>query len=126
MPSFIVALGLGAITFLTSLVSLTMYRGIGDLDSNLIERARQGISEAMRRKVLHRDQQRCQVPGCRAHRNLDVHHLLHVEHGGTNEYSNMTTLCGLCRARHNSHYAGCLVMPGRAVTSTVMRSFHPA
>ncbi len=33
VPSFIVALGLGAITFLTSLVSLTMYRGIGDLDS---------------------------------------------------------------------------------------------
>jgi hypothetical protein len=33
VPAFIVALGLGAITFLTSLVSLTMYRGIGDLDS---------------------------------------------------------------------------------------------
>ena len=34
VPAFIVALGLGAITFLTSLVSLTMYRGIGDLDPN--------------------------------------------------------------------------------------------
>ncbi len=34
VPAFIVALGLGAITFLTSLVSLSMYRGIGDLDPN--------------------------------------------------------------------------------------------
>jgi hypothetical protein len=31
---------------------------IGDLDSNVVERARQEISAAMRRKVLHRDQKR--------------------------------------------------------------------
>jgi hypothetical protein len=34
VPSFIVALGLGAISFLTSLVSVTMYRGLSDLDPN--------------------------------------------------------------------------------------------
>jgi hypothetical protein len=80
---------------------------IGDLDSNVVERARQEISAAMRRKVLHRDQGRCQVPGCRAHRNLDVHHILHLEHGGTNELSNLTTLC---EAHHLAHHAGTLVI----------------
>ena len=34
LPAFVVALGLGAITFLTGLVSVTMYRGLGDLDPN--------------------------------------------------------------------------------------------
>jgi hypothetical protein len=34
LPAFIVALGLGAITFLTSLLSVTMYQRLGDLDPN--------------------------------------------------------------------------------------------
>jgi hypothetical protein len=80
---------------------------IGDLDSNTIERARQEISEAMRRKVMHRDQGRCQAPGCRAHNNLDVHHIVHLEHGGTNEYSGLLTLC---EAHHLAHHAGTLVI----------------
>ena len=80
---------------------------IGDLDSNIIERARQEISEAMRRKVMHRDQERCQAPGCRAHNNLDVHHVVHLEHGGTNEYSGLITLC---EAHHLAHHAGTLVI----------------
>ena len=80
---------------------------IGDLDSNIVERARQEISEAMRRKVMHRDQERCQAPGCRAHNNLDVHHVVHIERGGTNEYSNLITLC---EAHHLAHHAGTLVI----------------
>lgn len=36
VPSFVVALGLGAITFLTGLVSVSMYRGLGDLDPNTV------------------------------------------------------------------------------------------
>ena len=36
VPSFLVALGLGAVNFLTVLVSLTMYRGIEDLDPNTV------------------------------------------------------------------------------------------
>lgn len=36
IPSFVVSLGLGAITFLTALVSLSMYRGLGDLDPNTV------------------------------------------------------------------------------------------
>jgi hypothetical protein len=80
---------------------------IGDLDSNDVERAHQEISPATRRKVLHRDQQRCQVPGCSCHSNLDIHHIVHREHGGTNDLSNLTSLC---EAHHLAHHAGTLTI----------------
>jgi hypothetical protein len=71
----------------------------------IVERARQEISPATRRKVLHRDKGRCQVPGCRAHANLDVHHLLHRAQGGTNDLWNLITLC---EAHHLCHHEGTL------------------
>jgi hypothetical protein len=80
---------------------------IGDLDSNVVERARQEISAAMRRKVLHRDQNRCQVPGCMSHMNLDVHHIHQLAHGGKNELPNLITLC---EAHHLALHDGTLVI----------------
>jgi len=80
---------------------------IGDVDSNVVERARQEISPAMRRNVLHRDQDRCQAPGCMCFRNLDVHHIVHLEHGGTNEMWNLITLC---EAHHLAHHDGTLTV----------------
>jgi hypothetical protein len=80
---------------------------IGDLDSATVERARQEIPSATRRKVLHRDQGRCQVPGCQAHANLDVHHITHREHGGTNDLWNLITLC---EAHHLCHHEGALAI----------------
>jgi hypothetical protein len=80
---------------------------IGDLDSDVVERARQEISAAMRRKVLHRDQKRCQVPGCLSHRNLDVHHIQQLTHGGKNELSNLITLC---EAHHLALHDGTLII----------------
>jgi hypothetical protein len=80
---------------------------IGDLDSPLVERARQDISPATRRKVLQRDQFKCRVPGCHSHHNIDVHHIVHREHGGTNELSN---LLSVCEAHHLAHHAGTLVI----------------
>jgi hypothetical protein len=78
---------------------------IGDIESDIVERARQEISPATRRKVHHRDQQQCQVPGCRSHHNLDIHHIIHREDGGTNEMSNLVTLC---EAHHLAHHEGTL------------------
>jgi hypothetical protein len=80
---------------------------IGDIDSNVVERARQEISPATRRKVLHRDHERCRVPDCKCHTNLDVHHIVHVEQGGTNDMSNLLTLC---EAHHLAHHDGTLVI----------------
>jgi len=78
---------------------------IGSLNSALVERARQDISPATRRKVLHRDQNRCRVPGCQSHNNLDIHHILHRAHGGTNDLSNLITLC---ESHHLAHHDGTL------------------
>ncbi len=80
---------------------------IGDLDSDAVERARQEISAATRRKVLHRDQNRCQVPGCLSHMNLDIHHILERMRGGTNELSNLVTLC---EAHHLALHDGTLAI----------------
>ena len=80
---------------------------IGDLDSNVVERARQEISAATRRKVLHRAQNRCQVPGCMSHMNLDVHHIRHRAQGGTNEPPNLITLC---EAHHLALHDGTLAI----------------
>ncbi len=78
---------------------------IGDLDSGVVERARQEISPETRRKVLHRDQGKCQVPGCGCFTNLDVHHIVHRLLGGTNELWNLVTLC---EAHHLAHHEGTL------------------
>jgi hypothetical protein len=84
---------------------------IGDVSSGNVERATQTIPPATRRKVLHRDQGRCQVPGCSSHTNLDVHHVVHREHGGTHEMSNLVTLC---EAHHLAHHEGTLVISRNA------------
>jgi hypothetical protein len=80
---------------------------IADVESDDIARARQEISPATRRNALHRDQKRCRVPGCSCYANLDVHHIVHREHGGTNELSNLITLC---EAHHLAHHDGTLVV----------------
>jgi hypothetical protein len=80
---------------------------IGDIDQNVVERARQEISPATRRKVMHRDQGRCQVPGCKCFTNLDIHHIKHRSLGGSNHMSNLITLC---EGHHLAHHEGILVI----------------
>jgi 5-methylcytosine-specific restriction endonuclease McrA len=74
-------------------------------------RATRTIPAAIRKAVLARDGHRCTVPGCRATRNLDVHHLEHREHGGTHTKENLTTLCD---GHHVAHHDGRLLIKGPA------------
>jgi hypothetical protein len=74
-------------------------------------RAAWTIPPATKRLVLERDQWCCQVPGCRAARFLDVHHIIHREHGGTNDAWNLVTLCS---GHHRLHHDGVLQICGRA------------
>jgi hypothetical protein len=90
---------------------------IGSLDG-APERASSTIPPATRRFVLHRDGGRCTVPGCRAARNLDVHHLLPREHGGDHTPENLTTLCS---GHHAALHRGELCIEGAAPTITVTR-----
>jgi len=47
------------------------------------------------RAVLDRDGYQCAVPGCRARRGLEVHHISFRSHGGGDEVSNLVTLCAV-------------------------------
>jgi hypothetical protein len=65
---------------------------IGYADAAGPVRKRSRIPRAVRRKVMMRDGHQCRVPGCRS-TNIDVHHLLPEEMGGSHDESNLLTLC---------------------------------
>ncbi len=97
---------------------------IGSIDGDAPERARQAIPPSVRRFVWARDRGRCQTPGCRSARGLEVHHIVHVEHGGTNEAPNLTLRCGAC---HDAHHRGLLTITGCAPDQIVtVRNVRPA
>ncbi len=64
---------------------------------------RASIPPALRRQVLARDGHRCQAPGCRSTRFLEVHHREPRRRGGRNSTANLITLCAAChRLLHES------------------------
>ncbi|HKO95183.1 MAG TPA: HNH endonuclease signature motif containing protein [Polyangiaceae bacterium] len=68
-------------------------------------RAKQSIPPALRRSVLLRDQRRCQVPGCRNTRYLDLHHLQLRSEGGAHSADNLVCLCG---THHRAAHRGAI------------------
>jgi len=81
-------------------------------------RAKQSIPPATRRAVIRRDHHRCRVPGCRNHRYLDLHHLQLRSEKGTNQASNLVTLCGV---HHLAAHRGELVVTGRVADEVSFR-----
>ncbi len=66
------------------------------------------IPAVLRRYVLTRDGG-CRIPWCRSRHGLEVHHVVHREHAGTNEVSN---LVALCRRHHRQHHRGEFTISG--------------
>jgi ATP-dependent DNA helicase RecQ len=62
--------------------------------------------ETTRRQVLLRDGFRCISCGELLAQDADVHHLLPQSMGGTDELSNLVTLCDGCHASHHPNLAG--------------------
>jgi hypothetical protein len=58
------------------------------------------------------------VPGCRSRTNIDIHHIIAREDGGTNELGN---LCCLCEGHHLALHAGTLVITGTAPDLVITR-----
>ena len=56
------------------------------------------IAPRTRRAVLARDRHRCTTPGCGATAFLEVHHIQPRSRGGSNEATNLVTLCARCHA----------------------------
>ncbi len=54
------------------------------------------IPPRVRREVLARDKHRCQAPGCRRTRFLEVHHIVSRQKAGSNQAENLITLCASC------------------------------
>jgi len=98
---------------------------IGSLDGEGPERASQDIPPSVVRFVWRRDGGRCQTPGCRSARGLEIHHIVRRADGGTHEASNLTLRCSSC---HTAHHAGLLAISGSAPDRLEVRrcSDHPA
>ncbi len=60
------------------------------------------IPPRLRRQVLARDHTRCQYPGCRHTRFLQIHHRVPFAQGGRTELGNLVTLCSGCHRRLHS------------------------
>jgi hypothetical protein len=74
-------------------------------------RAKQSTPPALRRAVLLRDERRCQVPGCRNTRYLDLHHLELRSEGGEHSAANLVCVCG---AHHRAAHRGKLLLERNA------------
>ena len=91
--------------------SITTSRGTTPLTENETDRLmcdahmqkpgkpnRATIKPSIKRQVLSRDQHRCQAPGCRNTWFLEIHHIIPRRFGGTNDLSNLITMCSLCHS----------------------------
>lgn len=72
-------------------------------------RAKQTVPPAVRRAVLRRDHERCQVTGCRNTTFLDLHHIELRSEGGQNDPENLVTVCTV---HHRAAHRGELVISG--------------
>ena len=96
---------------------------IGSLDGDRPDRAHQDIPPSVARFVWARDHGRCQTPGCRSARGLEIHHIIAREDGGSHEPSNLTLRCSAC---HAAHHAGKITISGTAPDRLVTeRNVHP-
>jgi len=59
------------------------------------------IPPATRRQVMAHYRHKCQSPGCRHTRYLQVHHKVPRSQGGSNSQDNLTLLCQACHSLHH-------------------------
>lgn len=88
-----------------------------------VERVTSDIPPALRRKVKHRDHDKCRVPWCRSSRNVDCHHMQPVSAGGQHTLDNIILLC---ESHHLAHHAGALIIDGTATSPAFRRREHHA
>jgi hypothetical protein len=92
---------------------------VGSIDEDAPERAHQDIAPSVARLVRRRDHGRCRTPGCRSARGLELHHIVHREHGGRHDASNLILLCSSC---HSAHHRGLLAIEGTSAQLVVRRA----
>ncbi|MCB9571740.1 MAG: HNH endonuclease [Kofleriaceae bacterium] len=75
----------------------------GDGDVHVIAKPTQTIPAPVRAAVVARDHGRCRVPGCRASRWVEVHHVQPRAQGGRHTLANLISLCG---GHHDAVHVG--------------------
>jgi hypothetical protein len=76
-----------------------------------VGRSQYVVPARTRTVIEHRDHGVCRVPGCDATLGLEVHHLIHWEHGGRTDTDNLLLVCG---KHHRMHHRGRLDITGDA------------
>jgi hypothetical protein len=76
-----------------------------------VGRSQYVVPARTRTVIEHRDHGVCRVPGCDATLGLEVHHLIHWEHGGRTDTDNLLLVCG---KHHRMHHRGRLDITGNA------------
>jgi len=94
---------------------------VGSIDTNEPARAKQDIAPAVRRLIWRRDGGKCTVPGCRSTHNLDVHHIIAREAGGSHDPDNLTLLC---EAHHTQLHEGLITITGKAPNTLAVSRRH--
>jgi len=94
---------------------------IGSLETDKPARATQDIPPRIRRHVLRRDRHRCTIDGCRSAANIEVHHIIAREDGGTHDAWNITLACGAC---HDNLHRGLITLTGKAPDQLVVTRRH--
>lgn len=64
---------------------------------------RHNFSHRKKRLIKERDDYTCQMPGCDATSDLEVHHIISAENGGDNDLNNGITLCRTCHHKTFQH-----------------------
>lgn len=82
---------------------------VGHVDGSTPTRASRTIPPAVRRQVVRRDHGRCIIPGCRASRWIEVHHVIERSRGGVNDASNLACLCS---SHHSAVHRGLIEIAG--------------
>ena len=94
---------------------------IGALDTTQPTRATQDVPPRIRRLVWRRDRGRCTIDGCRSAANLEIHHLIPREDGGTHDAWNLTLACDAC---HAAIHRGLITVTGKAPDAIVVTRKH--
>jgi hypothetical protein len=77
------------------------------MDEDKVEARRKAIPMSVRGAVLTEAGYRCAVPTCRNILALDLHHIVEVAEGGSNELSNLLALCPTCHALYTRGTISC-------------------
>ena len=91
---------------------------IGNTHVGTPARATQNVPMPVKRLVMRRDGGRCVVPGYRASRFLEVHHIRARHEGGDHDPDGLAVLCG---AHHRATHVGRLAIEGRVSTGLVFQ-----